>query len=185
MEKRTTTDAYLTSYKEEFCLKLNRQIAVNNLLAEAFKSFEEIIKSFDGKVINVKLVRAFQEQSEKLGFKFHVTKDNDRITVNINGREREMYMGKTFIGYVGSNNEEFRMALYDFNRINAEGSIKGLQETLKRLEKQTAEKQNIVDNFDFYVEESLKFEEAYNHYKETIPWLLQMVDYLHRPYIND
>lgn len=58
----TLTDAYIANGKKDFILKRKAQIKLHRLVLDELNKIKKLISAFDGKVINKRLLTAYEQQ---------------------------------------------------------------------------------------------------------------------------
>jgi hypothetical protein len=176
----TYTNLYLEKEKENFCLRTECEINMNNLIIKHINIVRNVILRFDGKVLNARLVKAIKELFKVPHTSCSLT--GTRLQITFYGVEREMYIGDTFKGYISNNVSYFDIITNSEYRIEAEKTLAILDKEVSHLVKQNAEKRDCIDNFDKYLEYSRVFEEQMNEYKKKVPYALQFHTNISRPF---
>ena len=178
------TNSYIASQKETYIFKFRSYIRLNNTLIDVLNNAKEIIKSFDGKVLNKRIIKVLNEKifsSEEFnGCCFSLVKDEYSQTHHINvimgGRQREIFNPAThkFMGYLNYYEPVIDVHTDSNNRIIANETLSCVDKIITEKQKAIGEHLMIVENFDKYVEMSGNIEKEISKYKKEVPQGVQL-----------
>lgn len=164
--------------KESFIRRQETQIAMYLRLLRATKACHETLPKFDGKVLNVRLVKAFKEINQEEGVFFHLNGVEICVRSSI-GRsypDREPDSnGYTSCSYISTDSLFFRVVL-DGNRIDAASTLENLRKSESYFGGRMKELQFCIDNYDQHTKESNELEKSVMEYKKR--WPAEIQDYI-------
>lgn len=169
MADNSFTHYYLASNKERFIVKKENQIKRNELYIANMEKFKNVIASFDGKVLNIKLKRALQE-----------VLTSQELFLHVSGYSCGM-------GYMYG---DFDACSFHIN-VNSDGRIQSaitIVSIVNRIEKLLVENeiaQDSIANFDAYVEKSRIMEQQIVEYRKSVPSGMQFPLTFNKPYDID
>lgn len=167
----TLTDAYIANGKKDFILKREAQIRLHRLVLEELTKIKELISAFDGKVINKRLLTAYEQQ----GLQSHASFDYNgtlRLKIFYIGQAREIYENGKFKGYVSEDTFTFLLATQDDNktRLDALKTIDNITAFGNRLTKNIAYMEDCITNFDKYMQQGREIEALIEKYRRNVPY---------------
>ncbi|MBO8428298.1 MAG: hypothetical protein IAC58_07135 [Firmicutes bacterium] len=182
--------------KAENIRKCEQQIKVYECFVKCMPYIKDIIKSFDNKVLNKRIVTALNEKiSEEIkqGTKFYLSPcyDSDYTTLTFSNYStlRDVYMtnedgSKIFIGYVDTYLNSLNLYVNKLNnRIDSEKTIEYIDKILVPwLFNNIAICKDCINNYDYYLSENEKLVKFINEYKKKVPYMMQHQIILNRNY---
>ena len=178
------TNCYIASQKETYIFKSKSYIRLNNTLIDVLNNAKDIIKSFDGKVLNKRIIKMLNEKifsgEEFNGCSFSLVKDEYSQTHHINvimgGRQREIFNPVThkFMGYLNYYESVIDVHTDSDNRIIANETLSCVDKIIDGKKRAINEHLMIVENFDKYAELSGNIEKEISKYKKEVPQGVQL-----------
>lgn len=148
--------------KERFTAQMNQQIKVYNHLLKGLEICKETLAKFDGKVLNIRLIKAMKEKTNPHRLYFSL---NGSISI-ADCHERWYSMpGDQNGGYIDYYTITVKPETNEKNRINASATIENAEKQAAYLKKQIAECKADIIRFDQEKEawrELEKLIDAYN-----------------------
>lgn len=158
-----------------FIRRQETQIAMYLRLLRATKACHEILPKFDGKVLNVRIVKAFQEANQEEGVYFYLERNHIRVSSSI-GRSYSNgdpdSEGYSTCSYISTDKLSFNVALID-NRINAASTLENLRSSESDFRGRMKELRFCIDNYDQHTKESNELEKSIMEYKKRWPAEIQ------------
>lgn len=180
----TLTDAYIANGKGNFILKREAQIRLHRLVLDELNKIKELISAFDGKVINKRLLTAYEQQ----GLQSHASFEYDyngtaMLKIFYIGQAREIYENGKFKGYVSEDTFTFLLAPQDGNktRLDALKTIDNITALENRLTKNIAYMEDCIANFDKYMQQGREIEELIEKYRRNVPYDAALNITINRP----
>jgi len=178
----TLTDAYIANGKKDFILKRETQIRLHRLVLGELNKIKELISAFDGKVINKRLLTAYEQQ----GLQSHASFDYDdtlMFKIFYRGKVREIYENGKFKGYVSEDTFAFLLAPQDVDktRLDALKTIDNMTALENRLTKNIAYMEDCITNFDNYMQQGREIEALIEKYKRNVPYDAALNITINRP----
>lgn len=182
--------------KAEFIRKCEQQIKVYECFVKCMPYVKDIIKSFDNKVLNKRLVSALNEKiSEEIkqGTKFYLSpcysSDYTTLTLSNYSELRDVYItnedgSKKFIGYVDNYLNSLNLYVNNLNnRIDSQKTIEYIDKFLTPyLFNNIAIYKDCINNYDYYISENAKLDKFITEYKNKVPYIMQHQIVLNRNY---
>ena len=178
------TNCYIASQKETYILKFKSYIRLNNTIVDVLNNAKEIIKSFDGKVLNKRIIKVLNGKifsgEEFNGCCFSLNKDEysqtHHINVIIGGRQREIFSPIThkFMGYLNYYESVIDVHTDSDNRIIANETLSCVDKIITEKQKAISEHLITIENFDKYTELSGNIEKEIAKYKKEVPQSVQL-----------
>ena len=138
--------------KQEMILHYTKQSECYNQLKESLPKMIEVLKKFDGKVINIRLEKALQELFSKHEFIVTIKNKYD------NKKEIELYNQNR--GYKSLSGEHWNYLDYnratfkiDYERLNAVNAIESLNKEVTSLKNQSEKLLNDINNINIIEDE--------------------------------
>lgn len=156
---------YTEPYRKiEFKAKYQQQEKVYQLFVTALKAIKPIIAQYDGKMVNVKLVKSAKEVVKGV----FVSLSGNTINISVDSLTR-MYKSENTSGNgnIDRSNYEFTISTDDNKRLDSEKTIDTINEEINYLISEiTAILNDISFNYDKEVEEYKKLKQAIQDYQE-------------------
>lgn len=171
--------------KKTFIERSKQEIKICKELIRVINGMTEIVKTFDGKVLNKRLINKFQSElgednrflfmtDTMFGYrKIRVYAQGDR-TFNIDGH---------FSGYTDLNDIDlwdcfaFKPNNYSLadgaQRIDAEKTNENILKYIERLEKEIAEREDCIANYDNYENRFREVEKTIRDYAKEVPYMMR------------
>ena len=156
---------YTEPYRKiEFTAKYQQQEKVYQLFVTALKAIKPIITQYDGKVVNVKLVKSAKEVIKGV----YISLSGNTISISVDSLTR-MYKSENTPGNgnIDKSNYEFTISTDENKRLDSEKTIETINEEIDYLISEIAAILNDISfNYDKEVEEYKKLKLAIKDYEQ-------------------
>ena len=146
--------------KDEFVREMNERISISKNLLDVYNNiYLPTLKEFDGKVYNIRFIKALRAKVE----------NNKRIYISERGKYDDMIEIRQRISdfnYTVYENLCVRCLTNEENRIDYNATLEDTYHNiwLKNFKDYLEEYQNAIDNYDAYMEQAHQLADAINDY---------------------
>ena len=146
--------------KDEFVREMNERISISKNLLDVYNNiYLPTLKEFDGKVYNIRFIKALRAKVE----------NNKRIYISERGKYDDMIEIRQRISdfnYTVYENLCVRCLTNEKNRIDYNATLEDTYHNiwLKNFKDYLEEYQNAIDNYDAYMEQAHQLADAINDY---------------------
>ena len=153
--------------KEEFIDKTKRQIEARNTIMEFVDNvfFPMMATKFDGKVLNVRFVKALSEEAKKINEQMRVREDYGNIEI-------QLLLDKW--NYNDYEQIVLRCITNEDGRIDYEASVNDKMNNawIANFKESTEEHQKAIDNYDEYMKVAVALNDAVDKYN-NLPYVFR------------
>ncbi|MFC4673266.1 hypothetical protein [Dysgonomonas termitidis] len=156
---------YTEPYRKiEFTAKYQQQEKVYQLFVTALKAIKPIIAQYDGKVVNVRLVKSAKEVIKGV----YISLSGNTISISVDSLTRMYKSGNTpGNGNIDKSNCDFTISTDENKRLDSVKTIETINEEINYLISEiTAILNDISFNYDKEVEEYKKLKQAIKDYEQ-------------------
>lgn len=151
--------------KEFFTLKYETQIMMYEYLLKGSSICHNIIKKFDGKVINVRFTNAMKDVNTLQGIFYSMDGDDIRIMSN---EHRSFKTSKETCDYIDTDRMYFRPVL-NGNRLDAAETIKKLVNSELDIKNRIKDCRYCIDHWNEHADDLQKIENMVQDYTKKWP----------------
>lgn len=179
------------SEKVLFLATAQKQIELYNTLLASLEVFEDTLNTFNGKVLNVRFKKSYDEKTAKkhaysklspIEYNYSLSTNKAEFLIGFNGEEREIYIDGEFKGYLDDSSFYFDIIVDENKRVDAEKSISRLNEKISYIKKHVEELNSCIEHYDEYKQMAVELEKSINEYKSKVPMYMAMQVSVKRPY---
>lgn len=167
--------------KENVILGYQKQIEGYNVLIYAMEYCKKFIKTFDNKVLNKRLLTAISKDFTDNNVRFTLGElysgsETMVLSIFLCGSYRYYQLNGKMCGtqYINCDTADFKIVTNQDNRIQADETIKVINERIDYLSKQTEKYRNAIVNYDRYVEMNKELIQYIKAYRENVNQLHQI-----------
>ena len=164
--------------KEEFIDKTKRRIEARNTIMEFVDNvfFPMMATKFDGKVLNVRFVKALSEEAKKINEQMRVREGYNRGEIEI-----RLLLDKW--NYNDCESIVLRCITNENNRIDYEASVNDKMNNawIANFKENTEDHQKAIDNYDEYMKVAVALNDAVDKYN-NLPYVFRRG--INKDYVN-
>lgn len=166
---------------------IKKECCINDVYIEILENFKPVINSFDGKIYNVKLVKALRDTIDNKDINVYIDTDYDRIEIAIYDRDktRENYVMISnsipiYYSFLIRNEHIYIYCtkLFDITetgkkRINAKDIIESIEQKQKYLKEENIKKLDNLKNIEQMKKDLTQIKELMSKFQENYDFSLR------------